>query len=101
MPLSKLGEDFDSSEYMQCEYAWLLLGTFHSLLWLHSVQLSQSGSALICVILHTQGIQTPDQQHMYIVALEGLSACISVLRHLGERVSWHSPTLEMTYSCSP
>lgn len=53
----------------------------------YSVQLAQSGSALICVILHTQGNQTPDQQHMFIVALEGLSACISVLRHLGERVS--------------
>lgn len=49
-------------------------------------QLTQSGSALICVILHTQGTNKPMDQQLLIVALEGLSACIAVLRHLGERV---------------
>lgn len=53
---------------------------------LQIVQLTQSGSALICVILHTQGTNKPLDQQLFIVALEGLSACIAVLRHLGERV---------------
>lgn len=52
-----------------------------------SQQLAQSGSALICVILHTQANKRATDQQLFIVALEGLSACIAVLRHLGERVS--------------
>lgn len=58
--------------------------------------MTQSGSALIGVILHTQGTSKPSDQQLFIVALEGLSASIAVLRHLGERVSPTSPVVELS-----
>ncbi|KAM0749696.1 hypothetical protein T439DRAFT_326573 [Meredithblackwellia eburnea MCA 4105] len=48
-------------------------------------QLTQAGSSLISVALHSQRSPGQRERQRFIVALEGLSACIVVLRHLGER----------------
>ncbi|KAK4700113.1 hypothetical protein P7C70_g6140, partial [Phenoliferia sp. Uapishka_3] len=48
-------------------------------------QLTQAGSSLIGVILHTQRASNPRERQLAIIGSEGLAGCVGVLRHLGER----------------